>query len=1496
MRNNYPVVPLLGLLLHLPYFLNAQCPDNAVNAGDDLYFCSPPPTGVKLNGQINAEYLWSNWIPTTGLSDPSSLTPTVTINQSISYVLESWVYGPNLVVDGDFESGQKVQQTDLLYSPGDITPAGSYDIVSDPQVLDPTFPPCTDNSGKGNMMIFRGDPSVKRVWCQDFPVTPNTIYLFSFYTTMISSGSTPSLSINFNDTNITSPATLNNTTCRRENHLYSWNSGDATAVNVCIAFNPISPFSFDSTQVVALDDIKFYTTCRQRDTMKIAVAPAVNAVATPPFQGIATCKNSPVQLSGVGSSTGTNFNYQWETLDGNIVSGANTLSPVVNESGTYTLTVSYQNGPLTCSESASAEVQYYNPLQAFINLPPDLNCEVKQVSLVGGATLPGPNQFQWTASNGGNIVSGANVFVAKVDQPGDYTLVVTNVNTGCTAEVSTSVQSNTTPPKAVATAPPLLCSKQQTVLSGAGSSTGNNFTYAWTSPDSTAHIVSGQDSLYAVADAPGMYILTVTNQVNKCTSSDTVVVALDTLLPVVSIQQPGALNCLTDTLTLSATINPANASLVWTASPGGNMVGRTDTSFVVITAPAVYTLTATNPVNGCTVVVADTVIQNIEPPVATIAPAGSITCEISNVTLQGGGSSTGAGIVYAWTSSGGGNIVSGDNTLTPVVNAPGTYQLLVSNQANGCTASASVQVNADTSAVVAVANAPSNINCLASSVTLNANGSTQGTTITYNWTTTDGQILSGAATPNPVAGAPGTYTLLLTNSANGCSSTDVAVVAADLTPPGATLTVPANINCFNASVNLQSASTANPALLGHTWTLPDNSTINTGTTPTLNATQAGNYFLVVTNTQNGCTSTAAATVVAFENVTAAVDNQTNINCFGAANGSISSIAGGGDGNYTYLWSNNAATAAIANLDAGVYTLTVTDGEGCTATASATVSQPDELVVSTSSTPPSSPGAADGTATATPSGGVAPYGYLWSNNETTPTIAGLISGFYTVTITDANGCTKIVPVEVGEGNCNLLAEFTPVDPACSGQNTGQATVLINGGTAPFDYLWSNNSTQQTATNLAAGTYTVTVTDANDCQIIGTVTLGEPQALSLVVETVTNTSCAQAPEGSATVLAGGGTGTLSISWDNGQTGPTATGLIAGTYTATATDENGCTSTATATIEAVDQLAPQIQAGPVTVPLGPSGSVTLTQTNLNATITDNCGIFTVQITPEAFDCSDLGEQTVTLTATDESGNSSSTTLAVTIIDNIAPTLVCSPNLVRCAGDDVVEYVAPVATDNCLSLGGQFALTNGLPSGSIFPPGVTTNTYTFTDAQGNVGSCSFNVTVLNALTVTLDSVINDVNNQGTGGVLVSVSGSLPGYSYVWTSNGQPVATTQDLSGVGAGVYTLLVTDPAGCTSVAGPFEVSNVSGTNNPALFDLVGIFPNPTSSLLYAIFPNPLASVEKHIAVFDATGRRVLEQHDGGQKQVTLDMGRLPDGLYTVMIRVQDAQGVWKIVVNK
>jgi hypothetical protein len=184
---------------------------------------------------------------------------------------------------------------------------------------------------------------------------------------------------------------------------------------------------------------------------------------------------------------------------------------------------------------------------------------------------------------------------------------------------------------------------------------------------------------------------------------------------------------------------------------------------------------------------------------------------------------------------------------------------------------------------------------------------------------------------------------------------------------------------------------------------------------------------------------------------------------------------------SYLWSNGSTSSAVSGLVPGTYSVTSTDATGCVTVASTAILEPDPLAAGASSTDETGPGTNDGTASANPTGGTGSYTYIWSTGATTATLAGLVPGIYTVTVTDENNCTTSQSVNVRAFNCNVAAVISSTSVSCPDGNDGSATVNASNGQEPYTYSWSNGSAEATTTGLAVGQYTVTVQDNAGCSL-------------------------------------------------------------------------------------------------------------------------------------------------------------------------------------------------------------------------------------------------------------------------------------------------------------------------------------------------------------------------------------------------------------------------------
>jgi hypothetical protein len=304
-------------------------------------------------------------------------------------------------------------------------------------------------------------------------------------------------------------------------------------------------------------------------------------------------------------------------------------------------------------------------------------------------------------------------------------------------------------------------------------------------------------------------------------------------------------------------------------------------------------------------------------------------------------------------------------------------------------------------------------------------------------------------------------------------------------------------------------------------------------------------------------------------------------CLNEINGAVSATAIGGAGGFTYQWSNSQQGATQSALLPGIFTVTATDANGCTAVETVIVEgAPFPTLSIVDITSPDCAGLLPGAAQVAATGGTGMISYLWNDpaGQTTATATQLLAGVYMVTATDENGCSGTITVEV-EAPAGFIANVSAlVQPACFGDNNGSATITVQGGSGDFSYQWSDPAGQSSAQalNLAAGSYTVSVTDnESGCISIVPVNIANPAQLGLNLLNTTSVLCAGQSNGTAQVIGAGGVGTYTYIWNDpaGQTSPLAAGLSAGNYQVTVSDANGCTATTSVEIAEPQPLAAQI-----------------------------------------------------------------------------------------------------------------------------------------------------------------------------------------------------------------------------------------------------------------------------------------------------------------------------------
>ncbi|MCC7301592.1 MAG: gliding motility-associated C-terminal domain-containing protein [Bacteroidia bacterium] len=1084
------------------------------------------------------------------------------------------------------------------------------------------------------------------------------------------------------------------------------------------------------------------------------------AISPNPTQTNVLCNPNCTGVATVTPTGGTPpYNYVWAP-------GGQTTNSITGQcAGTYTVTITDANG---CTRTQAITItQPPQALNVTVNSagnPVACNgdCTASATATPSGGTAP----YSYSWSPGGQTTANITGLCA-----GTYTVTVTDAN-GCT---STQTITITEPPiltlSLTTTNNPLLCFNQCNATASATVGGGTpTYSYLWSPGNQTTANVTGL--------CAGTYTVIVTDA-NGCTISQTVTITQPPQLTVNITTTNNPLTCFNQCIA-TATANPGGGTpgyfYLW--SPGGQT-----TQGISSLCAGTYTVTVTD-ANGCTRTQTVTITQ---PPQITInitttnnPLACNGNCNATATANVGGGSPP---YSYSW------NTVPVQTTQTATGLCAGTYTVTITDNL-GCTRTASVIITQPT--LLTTTQSSSALQCNGD-CTANLGVSAFGGTAPYQYAWQPG----GQTTSSITGQCAGTYTVTVTD-ANGCTSSQVINVTQPT--PLNIFTVTNNPSCNNGCDGSASAlGGGGNAPYTYLWAPGGQTTSNiTGLCP-------GTYTVTITDA-NGCTASTTITITNPPPVNTGVTTQ-NVLCNGQCNGSATANPSGGTAPYSYQWQpGNQTSATITGLCAGSYTLTVTDANGCTVSQIVTITQPAPLVAQITATTTSC-NICNGTATANAVGGTAPFSYLWNpTGQTTQAATGLCPGQYTVTITDANGCTATAVANVFQ-TVQIIITTSTDTLDCNGDCDGIATAIASGGTLPYSYLWNTFpiQTTQSATGLCAGTFTVTVTDANGCFGTATVTFADPPALTLSLSG-TNLLCNNICIGTATATPGGGTPGYTYSWNTVpvQTTQTATGLCAGSYIATVTDANGCTITSSITIT---------EPSPVTI----APTFTLANCNIcdgviNLNPSGGTAPYTYVWVPNVSNgptannvCAGIYSVTIT------DANGCTFTFTVTLNNNSGPSLTMTSTPTTCYGD--CDGTATVTANGgtppytyLWSPGGQTTSTaTGLCQG--------TYTVQVTDQPGCI---SFNtVTINQPAPFSAPAVIvnSSCATPCNGSINITPTGGTAPYTYLWMPGN---STTEDLTGLCAGTYTLTITDANLCDSTftytitAPPAVTVTVNSTN--------------------------------------------------------------------------------------
>jgi len=657
--------------------------------------------------------------------------------------------------------------------------------------------------------------------------------------------------------------------------------------------------------------------------------------------------------------------------------------------------------------------------------------------------------------------------------------------------------------------------------------------------------------------------------------------------------------------------------------------------------------------------------------------------------------------------------------------------------------------------------------------------------VSYTWS--PGTGLSCTDCPNPVATVSqnSMYNVTATDS-YGCSVTeDVAITVGEL---NASATIVQPIACFGQLGSIQ----ASPANNSYLWSSGQN-------TPTLSNIGPGTYTVTVSSVGAICTSTASVTLTQPSELFITNAPYT-VSCFGLGDGRAVAHPSGGVQPYSFLWNTGATLDSITNLLPGQYSVTVTDANGCQKTNSMTVLEPAAIeIVTALNRSPSCFGLSNGQLTTYAVGGTTPFVFVWNTGQVNQGITNIPAGTYTVTATDGNGCSRVKTEIVTEPP--LLTSFaTPVAIRCFGQNTGALHIDAAGGTPAYTAVWNGpngySANGLSITNLLAGQYTATVTDAQGCTSTLTQTLNQPAELQVVLPPVSDTICFGASNGTASAMPNGGTTPFSYVWSQGQNTQTVTGLASNEYFVTITDGNGCTATNRTIVQQQNELNAFVQAQAPGCHNGQDGIGSVvsifygaTPANVNA-FSYNWNTVPVQSGQSVTGL--RGGQTYIVTATDQLG---CTTTATIQVSNPPPmeTALTGSSSVKCHGEATGWASARAIGGNAPY---NWFWSGGSTPGDSLAQGLAAGTYivTITDVNGCPGTSSVTIMQPSQLGAQLSPTAVKCFGENTGSARVTPVGGVAPYQILWETGAQ----TAEIQSLASGIYQVSITDANNCLATS--------------------------------------------------------------------------------------------------
>ncbi|MCD6018587.1 MAG: hypothetical protein K0S53_1708 [Bacteroidetes bacterium] len=1109
-------------------------------------------------------------------------------------------------------------------------------------------------------------------------------------------------------------------------------------------------------------------------------------------------------------------------------SGGTTYSwtPNTNLSATTgaTVTASPTTTTIYTVTETSSGCASFKTVTVTVNPTPTIS--VNSATLCSGSstvlTASGGTTYSWTPNTNISATTGS---VVTANPTTTIVYTVTGTSNGCSNSRTSTVTVNSIPTTTANTTGTISCSTPSVILN----STLGGLSYTWTAP-SGGSVGSANTQSTTASAAAGTYTLFVRSSAG-CTYSTTTSVTQNTVAPVVSAGSNQTLTCASVSVTLTGAItSPTNATVNWT---GPNVCGTPTTAITSACGAGIYTITATNPSNGCTRTSTVTVSSSAGAPAVSNNPVtNSITCTNTLVTVSI--STTVTPVTYSWTGTG---IVGATNTSSITVSQGGTFQYTVTS--GGCSTSNNQVVLQNTTIPTTSASTSGTVTCSTPTIALTSTLSGMN----YTWTAPSGGTVGSANTQSTtVSGAGGTYSLLVVNPSNGCSFTTTTSVTQNTTVPTTSANTTGTLTCSTTTVALTSTLTG----MNYTWTAPAGGSVGSANTQSTTASGiAGTYSLLVVNPSNGCSFNTTTSVT--ENITlpttSAITNGT-ITCSTPTVALTSTLSG-----MNYTWTApSGGTVGSANTQStsasgagGTYSLLVVNpSNGCSFNTTTSVTQNTTTPTTSANTTgtltcSTTTVALTSTLTGMNYTWTAPAGGTVGSANTQSTTASGTGGTYSLVITDpSTGCTFSTTTAVTQNTVTFITVATTTGTLTCSTNT----VTLNSSLAGVSYTWTappggsvgSANTQSTSASGAAGIYSLTVVNpSNGCSFNTTTSVtqnitvpitsaGTTGTLTCSITTVALTSTLTGMNYTWTAPAGGSIGSAN-------TESTTVSGSPGTYSLSVIDpSNGCSFNTTTPVTQNITIPAGVSAGSNQA-LG-CGSATVAvlsgSVSTPSTATASWSGPSISGSPTSFTTSANGAGVYTLTVTDPS-NGCTTSSLVTVSPNAgAPAVTVNPvtNTITCTNTMVAVGVSTTVSPVSYTWSG---------TGIVFGNG----TGTITVSQGGI----FNYTLTNLTnsctasgnTVVVQNTTIPVTAAGATGTLtcatntVALSSTLTGMNYTWTAPAGGTigsANTQSTTASGAaGAYTLMVLDPSNnCTyttsaavsqNTAVPTTIASSTGT---------------------------------------------------------------------------------------